>query len=96
MRIQNKLAFTLAEVLITLAIIGSVIIGVILVIIIIHKRIRDYLKYYYRTNMSFYVKIPFVICFILGFLNLITTAPEISTALFIFPLGITGIILNWE
>lgn len=64
---------------------GMGLFGVFFAIIVLQNRIRRYISDFKKTRMSFYVKTMFLVCFVLGFLNLITTAPEFSTALFILP-----------
>jgi len=70
---------------------GTGIIGVALIVVILQKPIRKFIAYFRKTRLSYYVKIQLSICLVLGFLNLITTAPEFSIALFILPVVIASL-----
>ncbi len=65
---------------------GLGIIGFMCILLVIFPKIRRYIRYFSKTNIKTYVIISFIMCFVFGFLNVITTAPEISSVLFILPM----------
>ena len=70
---------------------GTGVIGVALIIAILQKPIRRFIAYFRKTRLSYYVKIQLALCFVLGFFNPITTATEVSIALFILPVVIASL-----
>lgn len=69
---------------------GLGLLGFLFIILVILPRIKKYLSYFRQTALKRYLYITFAMCFAFGFLNVITTAPEISSVMFIFPLTILG------
>lgn len=64
--------------------------GVFVIFIVIFKRVKPFLHFFAHTSIKSYILISLIMCLVFGYLNVITTAPELSTVLFVLPILLYG------